>query len=232
MKIVVHGIGTMGKIIKEVGGDKVVALVNDIRELDENENVDVVIDFSHFSKLDILLEECAKRKYPIVIATTGYSGETLEKIVKFSKEIPILLSSNTSLGINAINEVLEKLVPKLEGNFDIEIIEKHHNKKIDSPSGTAVTLLETIKKSLSKKYKEVYGREGISKREIDEIGVHSIRGGSIVGEHTIIFAGEDEIIEITHKALSKKIFAVGAIKCAEFLKNKSAKLYTMQDIFI
>lgn len=231
MKIVVHGIGTMGKIIKEVGADKVVALVNDIRELDENENVDVVIDFSHFSKLDILLEECAKRKYPIVIATTGYSGETLEKIVKFSKEIPILLSSNTSLGINAINEVLEKLVPKLEGNFDIEIIEKHHNKKIDSPSGTAVTLLETIKKSLSKKYKEVYGREGISKREIDEIGVHSIRGGSIVGEHTVIFAGEDEIIEITHKALSKKIFAVGAIKCAEFLKNKSAKLYTMQDIF-
>ena len=231
MKIAMHGTGTMGKIIRDVGDDKIVAFVDDIEEIDINEKIDVVIDFSHFSKLNDLLDRCAERNYPLVIATTGYSGETLEKIVETSKKIPILLSSNTSLGINAINSILEKLVPRLEENFDVEIIEKHHNKKIDSPSGTAITLLETIQNSLHEKYDVVYGREGMSKREKKEIGVHAVRGGTIVGEHTIIFAGEDEIIEISHKALSKKIFAVGALKCADFIIGKQPRLYTMKDIF-
>lgn len=231
MKIAIHGTGTMGKIIRDVGNDKIVAFVDDIEEIDINEKIDVVIDFSHFSKLNDLLDRCAERNYPLVIATTGYSGETLEKIVETSKKIPILLSSNTSLGINAINSILEKLVPRLEENFDIEIIEKHHNKKIDSPSGTAITLLETIQNSLHEKYDVVYGREGMAKREKKEIGVHAVRGGTIVGEHTIIFAGEDEIIEISHKALSKKIFAVGALKCADFIIGKQPRLYTMKDIF-
>ena len=221
----------MGKIIRDVGDDKIVAFVDNIEEIDINEKIDVVIDFSHFSKLNDLLDRCAERNYPLVIATTGYSGETLEKIVETSKKIPILLSSNTSLGINAINSILEKLVPRLEENFDIEIIEKHHNKKIDSPSGTAITLLETIQNSLHEKYDVVYGREGMAKREKKEIGVHAVRGGTIVGEHTIIFAGEDEIIEISHKALSKKIFAVGALKCADFIIGKQPRLYTMKDIF-
>ncbi|MGL5989831.1 4-hydroxy-tetrahydrodipicolinate reductase [Cetobacterium sp.] len=231
MKIAMHGTGVMGKTIKELGQDKIVAFVDDIKNIDLNEDVDVVVDFSHFSKLDNLIESCVNRKYPLVIATTGYTGATLEKIIKASKVIPILLSSNTSLGVNAINGILKTLVPKLENNFDIEIIEKHHNKKIDSPSGTAITLLETIKNSLKERYSVVYGREGVAKRNQKEIGIHSIRGGTIVGEHTIIFAGEDEIIEVTHKALSKKIFAIGALKCAEFLKDKEAKLYTMEDIF-
>ena len=231
MKIAMHGTGTMGKIIRDVGDDKIVAFVDNIEERDINEKIDVVIDFSHFSKLNDLLDRCAERNYPLVIATTGYSGETLEKIVETSKKIPILLSSNTSLGINAINSILEKLVPRLEENFDIEIIEKHHNKKIDSPSGTAITLLETIQNSLHEKYDVVYGREGMAKREKKEIGVHAVRGGTIVGEHTIIFAGEDEIIEISHKALSKKIFAVGALKCADFIIGKQPRLYTMKDIF-
>ncbi len=221
----------MGKIIRDVGDDKIVAFVDDIEEIDINEKIDVIIDFSHFSKLNDLLDRCAERNYPLVIATTGYSGETLEKIVETSKKIPILLSSNTSLGINAINSILEKLVPRLEENFDIEIIEKHHNKKIDSPSGTAITLLKTIQNSLHEKYDVVYGREGMAKREKKEIGVHAVRGGTIVGEHTIIFAGEDEIIEISHKALSKKIFAVGALKCADFIIGKQPRLYTMKDIF-
>ena len=231
MKIAMHGTGTMGKIIQDIGDDKIVAFVDNIEEIDINEKIDVVIDFSHFSKLNDLLDRCAERNYPLVIATTGYSGETLEKIVETSKKIPILLSSNTSLGINAINSILEKLVPRLEENFDIEIIEKHHNKKIDSPSGTAITLLETIQKSLHEKYNVVYGREGMAKREKKEIGIHAIRGGTIVGEHTVIFAGEDEIIEISHKALSKKIFAVGALKCADFIIGKQPRLYTMKDIF-
>lgn len=221
----------MGTIIKELGGNKIVAFVDDINEIEKNTEVDVVIDFSHFSRLEKLLNDCVERKYPLVIATTGYDGEILEKIVDSSKKIPILLSSNTSLGINALNDILEKLIPKLEGNFDIEIIEKHHNRKIDAPSGTAITLLETIQNSLSERYEVVYGREGMKKREQKEIGVHAVRGGTIVGEHSIIFAGEDEIIEVTHKALSKKIFAVGALKCAEFILKKQAKLYTMKDIF-
>ncbi|MGL5089137.1 MAG: 4-hydroxy-tetrahydrodipicolinate reductase [Cetobacterium sp.] len=231
MKVAMHGTGTMGKTIKELGQDKIVAFVDDIKNIDINEEIDVVIDFSHSSKLDDLIENCVNRKYPLVIATTGYTGITLDKIVKASKIIPILLSSNTSLGINAVNGILKTLVPKMESNFDIEIIEKHHNKKIDSPSGTAITLLETIQNSLKERYSVVYGREGIVKRNQKEVGIHSIRGGTIVGEHTIIFAGEDEIIEVTHKALSKKIFAIGALKCAEFLKGKEAKLYTMEDIF-
>lgn len=226
-----HGTGTMGKTIRDIGDDKIVAFVDRIEEININEKIDVVVDFSHFSKLNDLLDRCVERNYPLVIATTGYSGETLEKIVEASKKIPILLSSNTSLGINAINSVLEKLVPKLEENFDIEIIEKHHNKKIDSPSGTAITLLETIQKSLHEKYNVVYEREGMAKREKKEIGIHAIRGGTIVGEHTVIFAGEDEIIEISHKALSKKIFAVGALKCADFIIGKQPRLYTMKDIF-
>lgn len=221
----------MGKIVKELGGEKIVAFIDSIKEIDINEKIDVVIDFSHFSKLNNLIDGCVARNYPLVIATTGYSGEILEKIVEASKKIPILLSSNTSLGINAINDILEKLVPKLEENFDIEIIEKHHNKKIDSPSGTAITLLKTIQNSLHDKYSVVYGREGMAKRDQKEIGVHAVRGGTIVGEHTIIFAGEDEIIEISHKALSKKIFAVGALKCADFIVEKQPKLYTMKDIF-
>jgi len=231
LKIAMHGTGTMGKIIRDVGDNKIVAFVDNIEDIDINEKIDVVIDFSHFSKLNDLLDRCAERNYPLVIATTGYSGETLEKIVETSKKIPILLSSNTSLGINAINSIFEKLVPRLEENFDIEIIEKHHNKKIDSPSGTAITLLETIQNSLHEKYDVVYGREGMTKREKKEIGVHAVRGGTIVGEHTIIFAGEDEIIEISHKALSKKIFAVGALKCADFIIGKRPRLYTMKDIF-
>lgn len=231
MRIAVHGTGTMGKIVKELGGEKIVAFIDSIEEIDINEKIDVVIDFSHFSKLNSLIDGCVARNYPLVIATTGYSGKILEKIVEASKKIPILLSSNTSLGINAINDILEKLVPKLEENFDIEIIEKHHNKKIDSPSGTAITLLKTIQNSLHDKYSVVYGREGMAKRDQKEIGVHAVRGGTIVGEHTIIFAGEDEIIEISHKALSKKIFVVGALKCADFIVEKQPKLYTMKDIF-
>ncbi|MGL4867855.1 MAG: 4-hydroxy-tetrahydrodipicolinate reductase [Cetobacterium sp.] len=231
MKIAIHGTGVMGKMVKELGGDYIVSFVDDIEDIELLKEVDVVIDFSHFSKLEKLIKDCSSRKYPLIIATTGYSGEILKEIIRASDSIPILLSSNMSLGINALNGILKNLTPKLENQFDIEIIEKHHNKKIDSPSGTAITILKNIQSSLSKEYKTINGREGLQKREMNEIGIHSVRCGTIVGEHTIIFAGEDEIIEITHKALSKKIFAVGALKCAEILKNKKFGLYTMEDIF-
>lgn len=231
MKIAMHGTGNMGKIIKELADEKIVAFVDDLKEVEKNKKIDVVIDFSHYSRIVPLLEECVERKIPVVIATTGYDGEILSQIVEASKKIPVLLSSNTSLGINLMGEILESVTPKLEDNFDIEIIEKHHNKKLDSPSGTALTLLETIQNSLKDRYSVVYGREGHRKREKNEIAVHAVRGGTIVGEHTVIYAGEDEIIEITHKALSKKIFAVGALKCGEFLIKQTPGLYTMKDIF-
>lgn len=230
MNIVIHGTGAMGTVLREILKDEVIAFVDNIDEVSEDKKVDVVIDFSHYSKLKKLVRDCEKRGYPLVIATTGYNGEILEEIVSVSKEIPILLSANTSLGISAVNEILKKIVPKLEG-YDIEVIEKHHNKKLDSPSGTALKLIESIQSCLDEKYKLEYGREGMKRREKKEIGVHSVRGGTIVGEHTIIFSGEDEIIEITHKAQSKKIFAIGAINCAKFLIGKPPKLYTMEDIF-
>ena len=136
-----------------------------------------------------------------------------------------------SLGVNLLNDILERIVPVLYGNYDIEVIEKHHNKKVDSPSGTAKTLVETIERSCPEEMIEQYGREGNSKREKNEIGIHSLRGGTIVGEHSVLFCGEDEIIEIKHTAMSKKIFAMGALKAARFLVGKEAGLYTMKDIF-
>ena len=167
----------------------------------------------------------------MIVATTGYSDETLRKMEETAKEIPVLLSSNMSLGVNLLNDILERIVPVLYGNYDIEVIEKHHNKKVDSPSGTAKTLVETIERSCTEEMIEQYGREGNGKREKNEIGIHSLRGGTIVGEHSVLFCGEDEIIEIRHTAMSKKIFAMGALKAARFLVGKEAGLYTMKDIF-
>ncbi|MDY4802124.1 MAG: 4-hydroxy-tetrahydrodipicolinate reductase, partial [Fusobacterium mortiferum] len=128
-------------------------------------------------------------------------------------------------------DILERITPLLYGNYDIELIEKHHNKKLDSPSGTAKTLVEVIENSISTELKKVYGREGMEKREKNEIGIHAVRGGTIVGEHSILYCGNDEIIEIKHTALSKKIFAEGAIQGAKFLLDKKSGLYTMKDIF-
>ena len=196
-----------------------------------NREGDVIIDFSHYSRLDSLLDYSKNKKIPLVVATTGYSDETLKKIKKTAEVIPVLLSSNMSLGVNLLNDILERIVPVLYENYDIEVVEKHHNKKVDSPSGTAKTLVETIEKSCPENMREQYGREGNSKREKYEIGIHSLRGGTIVGEHSVLFCGEDEIIEIKHTAMSKKIFVVGALKAAEFLIGKEAGLYTMKDIF-
>lgn len=230
MEVIIHGTGTMGKIVKECCLNSRIQVSGFADEL-SCEQGDVIIDFSHYSRLDTLLQFAIRTKTPLVIATTGYSQETLEKIVEASKHTPILLSSNMSLGINLLQDILEKITPILYGNYDIELIEKHHNKKIDSPSGTAKTLLEVMKNSIDEVITEKYGRVGMEKREKNEIGVHSLRGGTIVGEHSVVFCGNDEIIELKHTALSKKIFAEGAIKGAQFLIGKEAKLYTMKDIF-
>ena len=187
-----------------------------------NVPADVVLDFSHFSAVPDLLEYCVKNKLPAVIATTSLGD---------AAEIPIFYSFNMSLGINVIANALQYIVPVLEADFDVEIIEKHHNKKVDSPSGTAVMLAEAINESCAAPKEFIYGRHG---REDSchrgQMGIHSVRGGTIPGEHTIIFAGEDEIIEIKHTALSRNIFAKGAIIAAEFINGRNPGLYTMREL--
>ena len=199
----------------------------DLKEIDNK--IDGIIDFSHFSLTEEILNYAIEINSPLVIATTGHTDEQKLKIEEASKRIAILKATNTSLGVNIMNQIVS-YATKLLADFDIELIEKHHNRKIDAPSGTAVTLLEVINESLSEKKNFVYGREGNKKREKNEIGVHAIRAGNIVGEHTVIFSSGDEIIEIKHEALSRKIFADGAVKAILSLINKPSGLYLMKDI--
>lgn len=194
-----------------------------------NEEADVIIDFSHHSTIGDVLEYATKTKTPLVIATTGFNDEELEKINQASKIIPIFHSSNMSLGVNVLVSLVKQAAKMLKG-FDIEIIEKHHNLKVDSPSGTAVMIANGIKEVLPDS-EFIYGRHGRSdKRSNNEIGIHAIRGGTIVGEHTTIFAGHDEVVEIKHAAQSKDIFAKGAIAAAKFLVKQDSGYYNMNNM--
>ena len=193
------------------------------------ESADVIIDFSHHSTIDDTLSYAIKTKTPIVIATTGFNDEELTKIKKASNIIPIFHSSNMSLGVNVLVKLVKEAAKSLNG-FDIEIIEKHHNKKLDAPSGTAVMIANGVKEVLPDS-EYIYGRHGRSdKRSSNEIGIHAIRGGTIVGEHTTIFAGHDEVVEIKHSAQSKDIFAKGAIAAAKFLVKQEAGYYNMNNM--
>lgn len=197
------------------------------------EAVDVIIDFSHPSAFAGILDYAVQKKLPLVIATTGLNEEQRDTLRQASKHIPVLLSANMSLGINLLLDLTKRATKMLQGDFDIEIIEKHHNQKIDAPSGTALAIADAVNSAMAcnqKKY--VYDRHSSrQKRTRDEIGIHSIRGGTITGEHTILFAGNDEMIEIKHTAVSKDLFAEGALKAATFLYNKAAGYYEMSDIF-
>lgn len=247
VKILLNGCcGKMGQIIVEsskgfpnieivAGIDKYPNDKNDFKIFNNvnevNIDYDVLIDFSRPEALKDLLNLSITKNKPIILCSTGYNEDDLKLISEKSNIIPIFKSANMSLGINLINSLLKKIVPILYGNYDIEIIEKHHNQKIDSPSGTALLLADTIKDSLSNEIKYIYGREGIAKREKNEIGIHAVRGGSIVGDHDIIFAGSGEIIELSHKALSREVFAVGALKAAEFMSHIILPgLYNMEDV--
>jgi len=197
------------------------------------EKVDIIIDFSHPSALEGILKYAVEKSLPIVIATTGHSDAQKDLIINASKSIPVLLSANMSLGINLILDLAKRAAKMLQGTFDIEIIEKHHNQKIDAPSGTALAIADSINSAIpGKEMKYVYDRHSArQKRTTDEIGIHSIRGGTIPGEHSIIFAGNDEVIEIKHTAISRDLFAEGAVKAAAFLYGKPPGFYKMQDIF-
>lgn len=192
---------------------------------------DVVIDFSHPSALTNVLNYCKKRKFPVILATTGFTNEQKQEFTDASKEIPVFFSANMSLGINLLIDLAKKATKLLEGNFDIEIVERHHNQKLDAPSGTALAIADAIDETLSFPAEYVYDRHAVrKKRKKTEIGLHAVRGGTIVGDHDIIFAGTDEVIELKHSAHSKEVFAVGAVKAAKFITNKPAGLYNMNDI--
>ncbi|MBR5506738.1 MAG: 4-hydroxy-tetrahydrodipicolinate reductase [Clostridia bacterium] len=195
------------------------------------EKADVIIDFSHPAMLENIIKYSKATKTPAVIATTGISDSGIKDIDALSKEVAVFRSANMSLGINLLINLVKKAAPLLEGKFDIEIIEKHHNQKIDAPSGTALMLADAVNESLETECEYVYDRHSVrKKRGKTEIGLHAVRGGTIVGEHDVIFAGNDEIIELSHTATSKGVFAEGAIKAAKFLVGKPSGMYDMQNL--
>lgn len=198
---------------------------------DVKEEADVVIDFSNPSLLDSLLEYGKSTKTALVIATTGYDDCQKKKIADASKECPVFFTYNYSLGINLLASLAKKAAALLGDEFDIEIVEQHHNQKIDAPSGTALMLADAINEELDNRMKYEYDRHSKrEKRTKNEIGMHSIRGGTIVGEHEIIFAGRDEIITLSHSARSKEVFAVGAVNAAVFMTDKEAGMYDMGEL--
>ena len=189
---------------------------------------DVVIDFSNPASLNALLDYCLSTGTPVVLASTGYNDEQINQIKNAAQQIPVFFTFNMSLGINLLVQLAKKAASVLGGQFDIEIVEKHHNQKLDAPSGTAIMLANAINETLDNSKHYVYDRHSRrQKREKSEIGMHAIRGGTIVGEHDIIFAGHDEVITLSHSATSKTVFAEGSINAAVFLKNQSAGLYDM-----
>ena len=248
IKIVLHGCnGRMGRMITELvrndadteivaGVDSYTGVTNDYPVYDSVEkcgvDADVVIDFSNAGAVDALLDYCTEKKLPVVLCTTGLSEIQLAKVQEASGETAILKSANMSLGINLLLKLL-KDAAKVLGNagYDIELVERHHNQKVDAPSGTALALADSVNEALNGEYHYVYDRSQVRrKREEKEIGISAVRGGTIVGEHEVIFAGTDEVIEFKHSAYSRNVFAKGAVEAAKFLAGKETGMYDMSDV--
>jgi len=247
-KMIMHGCnGRMGKVIidlvKEDSDIEVVAGVDAFGEnnydfpvyksLNEcNTDADVIVDFSNASAVEGLLDYCTTKKVPVVLCSTGLSKEQLDKVKEASGKVAVLKSANMSVGVNALIKVLKEVSPMFAAaGFDIEIVEKHHNQKLDSPSGTAIALADSINESLDNEMDYVYDRSTRrEKRPRKEIGISAVRGGTIVGDHDVIFAGHDEVVTLSHRAYSRAIFGKGAIEAAKFLANKQAGLYDMSDV--
>ncbi len=247
IKIIMNGCnGKMGQVISRiVAEDSACEIVAGFDIADNGTNTypvytnpadfkgdaDVVIDFSHPDSLEGLLAYCKEKKLPVIVATTGLSNQQKNIMEAASAHIPVFFSANMSLGINLLIDLAKKATKLLGESFDIEIIEKHHNQKIDAPSGTALAIADAISEDMDTDAEYVYDRHtSRKKRKKSEIGIHAVRGGTIVGEHSVIFAGTDEIIELKHQAASKEIFAVGAVKAAKFLAGKTAGMYCMNDL--
>ena len=195
-------------------------------------DADVIIDFSHPSNFANILNFAKKKKLPVVVATTGLSAEQKAELQVSSKEIPVFFSANMSLGINLLIRLSKMATKILEKDYDIEIIEKHHNKKLDAPSGTALAIADAIADTMVEEATYTYERHSVRKqRDKNEIGIHAVRGGTIVGEHEVIFAGPDEVITLSHSAASREVFAQGAVRAAIFMTGKPKGFYCMDDLF-
>ena len=248
VKVIMHGCnGKMGQVITRLAAaDPELAIVagvdaraqalndypvfGDISECDVE--ADVVIDFSNAAAVDHLLDWCQEKQMPVVLCTTGLSGEQLQRVEEAAGRTAVLKSANMSLGVNLLMKLVQDAAKVLapEG-FDMEIVERHHNQKVDAPSGTAIALADALNGALEGDYEYVYDRSGQrKKRDSHEIGISAVRGGTIVGEHEVIFAGEDEVIEFKHTAYSKALFAKGAVAAAKFLAGKGPGRYDMSDV--
>ncbi len=193
---------------------------------------DVMIDFSSAKATDAVLEYCGSRELPLVLCTTGLSQEQLQKVEETAEKTAVLRSANMSLGINTLLKLLQDAAKVLAAaGFDMEIVERHHNLKVDAPSGTALALADSLNEAMDHQYHYVYDRsQKREQRDSKEIGLSAVRGGTIVGEHEVIFAGPDEVIEFKHTAYSKTVFAKGAVEAAKFLKGKAAGMYNMSHV--
>ncbi len=247
-KMIMHGCnGRMGHVIvdlvKEDDAIEVVAGVDAFGEssydfpvfksLSEcSVEADAIVDFSNASAVPGLLEFCTARNIPVVLCSTGLSKEQLDMVKEASAKVAVLKSANMSVGINALMKVLKEVSPLFAAaGFDIEIVEKHHNQKLDAPSGTAIALADSINESLENSYDYVYDRSTRrEKRPVKEIGISAVRGGTIVGDHDVIFAGHDEVVTVSHRAYSRAIFGKGAIEAAKFLAGKGPGMYDMADV--
>lgn len=247
-KVIMHGCnGKMGQTIAGlIADDNEVTLAAGVDAYDEGKNpfpvfknikdcdvkADVIIDFSAAPAVDGLLDYCVAEQIPCVLCTTGLSDGQLKKVEEAAKKVAILKSANMSLGINMLMKLLKEAALVLApAGFDVEIVEKHHKLKVDAPSGTALALGDSINEALNKEYEYVYDRsQRREKRPQKEIGFSAVRGGTIVGEHDVIFAGADEVVKFSHTAYSKAVFGKGAIQAAKFLKGKPAGLYNMSDV--
>lgn len=241
-------LGRMGRVILELAKERddlsVVAGVDYMQPDDERfpfstytdysdiaETPDVIIDFSNPAALDSMLAYAVSSKTPIVICTTGFSDEQLAAIDEAAKTIPVFFSANMSIGVNLISELAKKAAEVLYPGFNIEIVEAHHNQKLDAPSGTALMIANEISSVLPEKVDYETNRAAKrEKRPVNEIGIHAVRAGTIVGEHEVIFGGPDEVITIKHSAASRKIFANGALNAAAYLPGKEAGMYSMKDL--
>ena len=238
--------GRMGRAISEkAAGSKTCRIVAgyDINDFCQNPypvftdiskcdvDADVIIDFSHPSAFEKILEFAKKRRLPLIVATTGLSAEQKEQLFAAKSEIPVFYSANMSVGVNLLINLCKKTASVLGDKFDIEIVEKHHNKKLDAPSGTALSIADGISEAMENAPQYIFDRHSVRReRRKNEIGIHSVRGGNIVGEHEVIFAGDDEIISLSHSALSREVFATGALCAAEFMKGKPIGLYGMDEL--
>lgn len=247
VKIIMHGCnGKMGKVICDLvnkdadaeivagidiaGANAPFPVFTDIKDC--NVEADAIIDFTTASAVPAVIDYAVEKNIPAVICTTGLSDETMDMLKKASEKVAMFKSANMSLGINLIATILKKYSDVLyQAGFDVEIVERHHNQKIDAPSGTAILLADAVNEGVGGDLEYVYDRSQVrQKRDRKELGLSAVRGGTIVGDHEVIFAGQDEVIEFTHSAHSKEVFAVGAVKAAKFIKGKKHGIYDMQDV--